>query len=331
MALPFLKRLCCLSSVLRACCCSPGSLSSSDRVEDDEELSHTSGDDDLEWLTRLLKALGEFSDARIESPRGSGGHEEDGSHGGPTSPGHAFASEQSAVSIERCDTDECCDLFPIELSQFGKFGQESSGRRGTDTWYGLKQSGLSTPIIIRLDHLSDLNGDPLDLVGQRLRDVMNALPCDGVLGLLLTVFFHGEEFDELTPPSDEGVQFPLFFRGWRSRSRPNLLGEQSQDSGIDPVGLGEFSEALGEVSGLTGIDDSDVVALLEKLSSHGTFDTAGGLKDDKTSPAGREHRRELLMPVGRIGESLTFRLRCDPNVEVLFGNVDPHELGDRIR
>ena len=101
---------------------SPGFVFFQEGVEDDEQLAHAGGDQDLEGFSSLFESLGEGFDNGVPLFGAEGGHVEGASDGGTSSPDGAFSSEASAVAVEGCESDEGSDFLAVELSEFGQVG-----------------------------------------------------------------------------------------------------------------------------------------------------------------------------------------------------------------
>src|SRR5262245_8163481 len=67
-----------------------------DGVDDDQELSHTSSDDDLEGFSVLSQSIGESSDDGIAPPGGNGSHVEHGANGFASAADGTFAFHGAA-------------------------------------------------------------------------------------------------------------------------------------------------------------------------------------------------------------------------------------------
>ena len=94
-------------------------------IEDHQHRSHAGGDHHFEWFSLGFEAFGELPDRWIVASCGQRGHIEnasDGSDGCPAAPNGSFATEASAVVVERSQADQCGDFPTVEHSQFGKLG-----------------------------------------------------------------------------------------------------------------------------------------------------------------------------------------------------------------
>lgn len=96
------------------------------RVEDHEQLPHAGGQHDFERLASPLQAVGEPADDRVAAAGRQGRHVRHASHRGAAAPDGAFALEPAAVMVVGRQAHQRADLLPVELSEFGKFGQEKS-------------------------------------------------------------------------------------------------------------------------------------------------------------------------------------------------------------
>ena len=129
-----------------------------------------------------------------------------------------------------------------------------------------------------------------------VEDGLDAFPGGLGVGDVPAIGLLGSEVDELSPASDELLDFGLFFGGFLGGRRLHLFGEESQDAGIDAVGLGDQAQGPGEIADPFGIDDGDVVAGIEEVGDDLALVAAGGFEDDET--------------IGGIGEQLAGAARC---------------------
>ena len=97
-------------------------------VEDDEELAQAGGGDDFGRLALLFESLGEAFDDRVVVFGVESRHVEDVAEGPASSADGAFAGSFAAVVGVGRDADQGGDLFAVELSQLGQFGDEEIGR-----------------------------------------------------------------------------------------------------------------------------------------------------------------------------------------------------------
>ena len=78
-----------------------------------------------------------------------------------------------------------------------------------------------------------------------------------VHGAATAVGLHADHLDNLPTSGDEFAQRPGVRSRHRANLRPDLVGEQRNDLGVDGVGLGELAERLGEAPDLARIDDGE--------------------------------------------------------------------------
>ena len=106
----------------------PGSAIFHDGIVDGEELVHTGCQDDLLGLSFVAETLIEDAQERVPTSCGECAHVESGAYGGSATPGRALSSKSAAVAIEKCDTDQCCDLLAIESTEFGELSQQGQAQ-----------------------------------------------------------------------------------------------------------------------------------------------------------------------------------------------------------
>ncbi len=112
---------------------SPFDTTSENAVEDDEHLAHTRCKGQLLGLTCGTEALVERLNDRVESCRHQGAHVQGCSQSSSSTPDGALATKQTAVTVERCDANEACDLPAVQSAQLRKFRQEGHRECGANT------------------------------------------------------------------------------------------------------------------------------------------------------------------------------------------------------
>ena len=172
-------------------------------------------------------------------------------------------------------------LLSIDLSEFGKFGNERGGGDIPDAGNAAENVGLSLPLVVGFDEGQDFFFNAFDFFVERVDDQLQTAFDRLGMGHGEAVFLGGAEHDQLPPPGDELVEFTLFFVDFGERSRFHLLPEAGNDGSVDAVGFSEDSESLGEVSDLPRIDDGNEVSGIEQIGNEQSFVSAGGFDDDE--------------------------------------------------
>jgi len=234
-----------------------------------------------------------------------------------TSP-HHFA----AVVAERRNADERSDLLAIELSQFGKIGQERGRSDLSDAWNGSHEIDLVLPVVVLANDLFDLLLDAGDLFFQGIEHGLDAF-LGGLRGSLLeTIGLGGSQVDELSTALDELLQFGLGAVGQREATRLDDFPEACEDSRIDGIGLGEDAERFGEISGLAWIDESHQMACLEQFPDDQAFETTRGFEHDDASPRRRQLLEDFQDAWAVILDRTGFGVGPESELERSFSNID---------
>lgn len=234
-----------------------------------------------------LEAFGEFSDDRVVRFCREGGHVQSGSHGASSAGDGPLPFELSAVSVERGQSGQGGRLLSIDLSEFGKFGNERGGGDIPDAGHAAQNVGLFPPLVVRFDEGQDFFFKAFDFFVERVDDQLQTAFDRLGMGYGEAVFLGGAEHDQLSPPGDELVEFALFFVDFGEQSRFHLLPEAGNDGGVDAVGFGEDAKSLGEVSDLPRIDDGNEVSRIEQIGNEQSFVSAGGFDDEAGSGLGQ--------------------------------------------
>ena len=95
-----------------------------------------------------------------------------------------------------------------------------------------------------------------------------------------------------------------------------------EDGGVDGVGLGELSGALGEVADLAGVDDDGGQAGGEQGADRGLLVGAGRFKDDALRREGLDPGDELFDAFGRVAEAAFGPGGAGTGVEEVLADVD---------
>jgi len=324
-AQPTDERLCFFSRVSGSKFGIPIGLVAEHGVEDDEELAHAGGHDELKGLSGGFEFGGEGFDGRVEVSGGERGHVEGGSDAGPTAPDHASPAELSAVAVERRHADQGRDRLSVELAEFRQLGHQRPTGRRPDAGHRRQTPSSFAPVVVVLDQPRQVGVEFVDLLAQVVEHAGDALADRAFGSLMQACLFAGRHLHQLpaTPDElfDQRVIFRLFFPG----PRPNLCAEAGQDRGVDPIGLRQATDAAREVANLSRIDPRHRVAGREQLPGQATFEAARSLDHDVTRPVRGQDFQQLRKPglVGRDPETRAGREQVD--VPMLLRNIDSDE------
>ena len=61
------------------------------------------------------------------------------------------------------------------------------------------------------------------------------------------------------------------------------MTKESQDMGVNTIGLGELSQSTGEVTHLTRVDDGDAMSGIDQFSDEPSFVTSGSFHNDQAT------------------------------------------------
>jgi len=105
------------------------------------------------------------------------------------------------------------------------------------------------------------------------------------------------------------------------------LCERCEHSCIDGIGLGEFTETFGEITGLPRIDANNFKSCGGESDEEFAFETSGGFEDDLLGFDLLEKFDEFLNSFERIGNGALLLRRQNMNDEFVFCVVDTDEMG----
>lgn len=297
-------------------------------VENDEELSHAGGEDDLEGLASFLESCGEVFDDGVVSLRGECGHVECVSHASASAGDGSGSLKLSAVTIVGCESGEGGDLGAVEESEFGKIGDEDGGGDGSDAGHGLKSAGGLVPVVVAANEPENFLVDVIGLLDEEFDDGLQAAASEGGGGEFEAVGLHDAEFDELSPPLHQLLQFVELFGSEDMQPGPNELRDEGEGLGINAVGLGEPAESLGEVSRLLGVDGGDGEFRVTQEDDQLPFVTAGGFEDDAFDRFSSQSLDELLPSERRVLDGESLLGRKDADIQGALGDINADMSGE---
>jgi hypothetical protein len=129
------------------------------------------------------------------------------------------------------------------------------------------------------------------------------MPRHGGQGVLETIALGDEHLQHLATAGQERVEGMGRVIGQRARGRANALGEQGQDVGIDPIGLGELAGGPGKVPDLARVGDNQRQPGRRQGRHRGTLVSAGGLEDEERWGVAAQPLDERLEARRIIGDS----------------------------
>ena len=294
-------------------------------IEDDQQLSHTGDVDDEIRFSGRFESIGKGFEDGVASSRGQCRHIESGPDIG-TSSGDASASlEFGTVMVVGRESRECGDFGAIGGAQLGDFREELVCGGLSDARHAAENLAFGFPVLVGFEQLCEGEFDEGDLFVEQRDGRLNAFLRNLAMRHGLSVCLDGADLDELSATGDEILQFALIVRGFRGGSGMHDLCEMSQVFGIKGVGLGPMSESFSEVSGLSGIDDSDGNLRLDQMADEAPLISPRGFDDDQ--PERRELSQFLDEPVVALGvvvPSPSLGQGSDVNVELVFGDINPN-------
>ena len=146
------------------------------------------------------------------------------------------------------------------------------------------------------------------------------------MGLSLAVGLGCDHKIDVAPSRDEIGQRPdLRIGGICLGLRPDALGKQGNQFGIEPIGLGESAYGTSKGPDLARVHDCQPQADPGQRRRDRDLETTGGLQDDELRGQTDEPRRQFFQSicVARQAERLPARPQMD--VQMVLGNVDADE------
>ena len=132
-------------------------------VKDGDHLAHAGSQGDLLVFAGGHQPLVGATNDGIVLNGGQHGHKQDRAHTGASTTDAALASHRAAVAVKRCNTDEGCDLFIGQRTEFRQVGQQGVDDLAADAGDGEQQIAFLAPLIDLLDQLGDEVVEFLDL------------------------------------------------------------------------------------------------------------------------------------------------------------------------
>ena len=303
-----------------------------DGVEDDEEFSH-GGDQGHEFgFSRVNESLIERFELSIVPDGHDGGHVEGLAEQSPSAAGGSLPSERAAVAVGGSDANESCDLFVVELSEFGKFADQGCGGGWSNAGHRAEQFGFGLQGLVVIDELLELLIDLVELPVVEFEGLLDQSADVWFEGGGQAVLFLNSHVLDLSASGGEIGDFLLDFWSWRGRPGVHAFGEESNAAGINGVGLGELTGGSGKVADLAGIHDGDGEMVLLESADELAFESAGRFKTDQAWPDVLEPNEEAVETCDGVFELLDFVGRGMRDVELAFADIDPDNgLNDRHR
>ena len=139
------------------------------------------------------------------------------------------------------------------------------------------------------------------------------------------ILFGREHLHQLTPAGDQCAQRLRRLIGQRPQGRAHPLGKQGQDLGVEPIGLGQPAQGLGEVPHLAGIHRDSRQRRGAQRAQQGQLQAPGRLEHnvgDRLLLQMRDQGRNARLTVGH-GPGLAGRM--EGHIEARFGHVNAYK------
>lgn len=300
----------------------PVSVGFDHRVENDQEFSHAGHEDDFREFALSCQAFCKLANDRVVPTGRQCGHVQRAADRAATTVNRAAASKLSAVSVERCDTNQCGDFLPIELAQFGNFRDQSCGGDFTNSRRALKKFGLAFPLTIRFDKPGDFGIDPANVLRKTVHILLHVLANEPGRCGCLSIHFGGSQRNQLSAARDQFIEFVLFFMGLRHRSRSHHLAEMRDDACVDFVGLGENAECFGKVSDLPRIDDGDEVTGIDEFQDDAFLVATGCFQHDEARFGFWQSFEQLPVAGIVVAEATDQGIESVGDIEFFLSDID---------
>ena len=243
------------------------------RVEYDEEFPHAGHEDDLGEFALSFQSVGKRANHGVAPVSCQGRHVQHASDGATTTEDRSAAAELSAIAVKWSDANQRRNLLPVELSEFGDFGDQSGHGDLADSGCTLKKFDSAFPLVVGFHQPGDLGIDPTNFFGKLVHDLLQAFANNLRGGGARAIFLGRSRCDQLTSPGDQLVEFILFFVELDDGSQPDLLSKISDQACVDPVCFGGDSECFGEVADLPRVDDRYQITSIDQFQNNVLFVT----------------------------------------------------------
>jgi hypothetical protein len=139
------------------------------------------------------------------------------------------------------------------------------------------------------------------------------------------ILLGGEHAHELTTAVAQVAEFQAVLVRQGTHDGSADLAEMSEDARINAVGLGQLTDALGEVADLASVDNDGGQAGGEQGTDRCLLIGAGRFEDDPLRLETSHPDNELFDAVGRVVETLFETGGSGMGVEEIFANIDTDE------
>lgn len=298
-------------------------------VKDDEQFSHTGGEDDFEGFSLVFEEFCEMTNDRVAASCRQSGHIEGGANLFSATGDVGGTGLFSGFTVIGSQAGQGGDLVAVEPAQFGQVREEHGAGLGPDAGDALQEAVFVLEVFVGLDMVADEVVEFADLVIESFDHFADALTDLGMMDHLRTIDFLGMQIGELFSSGDQlGEGF-----GWGVFRRPgyrvNHFAKAGQEVGVDGIGFGNRTEALGEFADLSGIGDNDVVSGLHEFGGEGFFVAAGGLHDDLCDGEALEGVEEVAAALLGMEPGAVQMGRAGSDLKRVLGDVYADEKGLR--
>jgi len=169
----------------------------------------------------------------------------------------------------------------------------------------------------------DLAIQVVDLSVDGFQNGIDGFAGQGAGGGQAAVALLGADVGELPPAGDQGIEFGLVFRAFFRQSRGSAAGEFDQDPGVDGIGLGQSSHALGEVANVAGVHQGDGKRSVQQGIEQRAFQSAGGLDDQGSGIQRAQEIDDLANALRIVGHGENLIAVRPGQIQLALGDVDP--------
>ena len=226
------------------------------RVQDDQDLTHTSCECNFFRLSCCEKPLIEGTKDWVVADGDQGRHIQNGTDCGTPYPAVPLPSKLAVVPAEWGYTHQGDDLSAVERTEFREAGQQRECQGRADR---LVHCAGGFPLAPQRALAQAVIEVPIEVMRLFFQDSEHSLdaPLDYGQRWLSALLLGDLHLDDLPPLSNVGLQFSSLYGGEGLSHSPTGLAEMGDGRSVEMVRFGQLPQGADEVSDLTGIDHSD--------------------------------------------------------------------------
>ncbi len=291
------------------------------RIQDRQQLSHTSCQRHLLFFSSSQQPFIESFDHRIPFDGGQGSHLQHGADPSALTPNAPMSSVVPAIVSQGGHSNQGGHLLAVQSSQLGHFGQRYARQNGAHSFCALQQIILDLPRWVLLNQLKQLFLGSTQLLCQPREMRPYPFPKSGIGLLVKAIGFSCQHIDHLLPTRQHGAQ--LLRGSIRPRAGCEVHGgEVRQDLRILPICVGQNPRGMGKGSYLSQNDHRHRQLCRSQKTDQVYLQPACGFQDKQGGGRTEPLRAHLLDAGSVVRHTPGLPRGVDGQVQMCFRNIN---------